>query len=97
MAKLAKLKVEKTMMITNDGARSTAHSARCAIYRDSDTSEVAFESYLLSETLAERTSLGAVIICNGDTLARSIEGAHWSLTPAGQRRLGWEASLLKER
>lgn len=69
----------------------------CSLYRDPGTSEVSEESYLLCEALAHRTSLCAEIACNGETLARSVEGAHWSLTPAGQARLAWEASLLKDR
>jgi hypothetical protein len=88
--------------ITYDGGRPDlripdGEARRCEVYRDPGTSEVSFESYLLAEALAERPSLCAEISCNGGTLARSVEGAHWSLTPAGQSRLAWEASLLKER
>jgi hypothetical protein len=84
--------------ITSGGLTIPGHEARrVAIYHDPRTSEVAFEAWTLAEALAERPALCASIIGNGETMARSVEGAHWSLTPAGQRRLAWEASLLKER
>jgi hypothetical protein len=88
--------------ITYDGGRRDltipdGEARLCALYRDPGSSEVSEESYLLCEVLASRTSLCATIVCNGETLARSVEGAHWSLTPAGQSRLAWEASLLKGR
>lgn len=69
----------------------------CALYRDPETSEVSEESYILGEVLAHDPSGGAAVICNGSTLATSNTGSAWTITPAGQERLAWEASLLKER
>lgn len=84
--------------IIGDGLEIPGDEARsCRLYRDTETSAVSAESYLFSEILTERPSLCAEIRCNGDQLALSVEGAHWSITSWGQSRLAWEASLLKER
>jgi len=84
--------------VISGGLRIPAREARlCALYRDPGTSEVSEDSYLLSELLSERPSPEAAVICNGGTLATSREGVRWELTPAGQDRLMWEASLLKDR
>jgi hypothetical protein len=85
-------------LITDGGLKIPEDEARrCETYPNPNTSEVSEASYSFAESLSMRPSCAATIVSNGETLARSIEGAHWSLTPAGQRRLGWEASLLKER
>lgn len=84
--------------VISGGLKIPAHEARlCALYRDPGTSEVDAESYCLGEVLAERPSPEAEVICNGSTLAAAQGDIRWVLSPAGQERLRWEASLLKER
>lgn len=69
----------------------------CAVYRDPGTSEVSDENYVFGALLGSAPSLGAVIICNGGTLAFSPNGVRWEITPGGQERLLWEAVMLTDR
>lgn len=69
----------------------------CVLYRNPETSETSGESYAFSELLGSCPSRRAAIFCNGSILAFSPSGDRWEITPSGQDRLLWEASLLKSR
>ncbi|MDP2696427.1 MAG: hypothetical protein Q8O87_04255 [bacterium] len=85
-----------TTTITDELVLPEGEVRLCAIYRNPETSEVAYEAYSLAEALAEQPTLNAEIIENGHTLAY-CNATLWTLTSMGQHRLAWESKLLKER